>query len=67
MNTPDFSLANHGSIVILTALSPEGRAWEWEHLPEDRMTWAGGAVVAPRHIGDILDGIAAAGLTVAEE
>ena len=29
----DFTYADHGSIVILTAHTPEARAWADEHLP----------------------------------
>jgi hypothetical protein len=61
----DFSVSNHGSVLILHALTDA--AWEWveEHISDDAMTWGrSGTVVEPRYIADIIDGIRAAGLEV---
>jgi hypothetical protein len=63
MNT-DFHFTNHGSVTILTPVSSAAQEWAAEHLPEDAMRWAGGIVIEPRYLGDILDGITNDGLTV---
>jgi hypothetical protein len=64
-NTPDFSVTNHGSILILHALTDAAREWVDEHIGDDAMTWGrNGTVVEPRYIGDIVEGIRAAGLEV---
>jgi hypothetical protein len=61
----DFSVANHGSVLILYALTDAARAWVDEHIPEDAMTWGhNGTVVEPRYIANIVEGIRAAGLEV---
>jgi hypothetical protein len=65
MSAPDFFVANHGSIVILHALTVVAREWVDENLPSDALTWGvDGTVVEPRYIGDIVEGIRAAGLEV---
>jgi hypothetical protein len=58
---PDFSFSNHGSICVLTPLTPAGREWFNERLPVDNpetQFWAGGIVIEPRYVADILTGIA---------
>ena len=39
MSTPDFSVANHGSILILHALTDAAREWVDENIGDDAMTW----------------------------
>jgi hypothetical protein len=59
---PDFSFSNHGSICVLTPLTPAGREWFNEHLPVDNpetQFWAGGIVVEWRYIEAIVQGIRA--------
>jgi len=60
----DFSVANHGSIALLTPQTPEARSWVDEHLPEDVMTFGGGIVVEPRYLDGILEGITIDGLSL---
>jgi hypothetical protein len=61
----DFAVANHGSVVILHALTRAAEEWVDEHLPRDAMSWGhSGTVVEPRYIADIVEGITADGLTV---
>lgn len=53
----DFSVQNEGTIFILYAHTDAAREWVSEHLPTDRMTWAGdGTVVEHRYIADIVAG-----------
>lgn len=62
----DFNVVHHGSIVLLTPLTPAAHAWAEEFLPDDAQTWGPGSVVVePRYIADIVDGIRGDGLTVA--
>ncbi len=60
----DFSILNEGSILVLTPETDEGQAWVEENLPGDALRWAGGYVIEPRYMEDILTGILSDGLTV---
>ena len=61
----DFHLANHGSLRILYALTPDARRWVDDHLPNDAMHWGPcGTVIEPRYVGDIVHGIVNDGLVV---
>jgi hypothetical protein len=60
----DFSVENHGSIILLKPLTKSAREWGAEHLPEDAMKWGEATVVEPRYIGDIVEGIINDGLVV---
>ncbi len=60
--TTDFTITDHGSIVILRPHSPAAHSWVEDHIPEDAQVWAGGIVVEPRYVLDIVDGIHADGL-----
>lgn len=63
--TTDLTVANHGSIFVLTAVSDAGKEWVAEHLPEDAMTWGpNGYVVEHRYIGDIVNGARDDGMEV---
>ncbi len=62
--TPDFIVENHFTIFLLTPLTPAANSWIDEHLPEDRMTFAGAVVVEHRYIADIVRGAIADGLAV---
>lgn len=61
----DFSVANHGSICLLTAHTEEARTWADTHLSNDCMMWGQSSIVVePRYIGDIVEGITRDGLEV---
>jgi len=60
----DFTVANHGSIFLLTPQSPAAAEWLEENLPEDRQTWGDAVVVEHRLIYDIVLGAVADGLWV---
>ena len=63
----DFTLNNHGTILVLEARSDAAKAWVAEHLPDDALTWGkDGTVIEHRYIGEILDGIVSDGLIVKE-
>jgi hypothetical protein len=62
---PDFIVADHGSIVTMTPMTPAAKAWVEEWLPE--VQWFGrSACIERRYWPDIYQGITEeAGLTVA--
>lgn len=62
----DFQFFDHGSIVVLKAVTPSAQDWVDEHIATDDDTqyFGGGIVIEPRYAGDILDGIAADDLAV---
>jgi hypothetical protein len=42
------AVENHGTIVILTPVSPEAEDWFSENVAQDGMRWAGGGAPAGR-------------------
>ncbi len=62
----DFRIDNHGSILVLHALTPAAQEWASEHLAGDEVQHWGqhGTVVEPRYIEPIIDGIEGDGLEV---
>jgi hypothetical protein len=60
----DLTVANHGSIFLLTPTSKRGRAWVAENIPENAMTWGPSIAVEHRYIQAIVDGATADGLKV---
>jgi hypothetical protein len=63
-NGPDFLVENHGTIFLLQPLTPAANSWVADHLPEDRLRFAGAVVVEHRFIRDIVTGILGDGLVV---
>lgn len=60
----DFTVTDHGSIILLRPLTPEARDWVDEYLPADAQ-WHGRAIaVERRYFEDIYDGLTSAGLTI---
>jgi len=60
----DFTVQDHGSIMLLEPHTEEARIWVYENLPDDAQTWMNGIVVEPRYMSNILLGIEDAGLEV---
>lgn len=60
----DFRYQDHGSIVLLTAKSSDGKAWAEEHLPEDCARHGQAYAIAPRYFPEIHAGILDADLTI---
>jgi hypothetical protein len=60
----DFEVSNHDTIFIFTLLSAAARDWVAEFLPEDAQRWAGGTVIEPRYISDVVIGAQRDGLMV---
>jgi hypothetical protein len=61
---PDFICENHSSIFLLRPVSPAAFNWIEEHLPADRLTFGNAAVIEPRYVWAILNGLQEDGLTV---
>jgi len=61
----DVTVAGHGSVFIVSPISPAAREWVNEFLPSDAIRWAGGIAVEARYVADIVDGMRDAGLKVA--
>jgi hypothetical protein len=63
----DVQVTDEGTIVLLTARTPEGKAWIEEYLDvPEYMRLPGRASVACEHrmVGPILDGMTEAGLSL---
>jgi len=59
----DFTVDNHGSILVLTPDSDQALHWCHEHLNEDAMRWGKvGYVIEPRYIADVVAGMERDGL-----
>jgi hypothetical protein len=61
----DIQLQDHGSIVIVSGVTPEGRDWLEENLDPSAQRWCGGFAVEPRYALAILAGAENEGLEVA--
>jgi hypothetical protein len=60
----DFTIADHGTIVLLRSNTEAAEEWAAEHLPSDAQHFGGGVAVEPRYVADILTGIQKAGLSI---
>ncbi len=59
----DFTTLYAGSVVLVTPETPEACAWVEENVSEDRCSFGPSFAVEPGYVDDLLNGIAAAGLT----
>lgn len=62
----DISIENHGSIVLVRALTPEAKQWLADSVQEEATWWAGALVVEPRYLGNLVDGMIDSGLKVGQ-
>lgn len=60
----DVSVYDAGSIVIVTPLTEAATEWVDENVSEERMSYGAGFVVEHRYAGDLLQGMAEAGLVL---
>lgn len=58
----DITITDHGSMCIVTGVSPEGRDWLEANLECPR--WVNGFVVEPRYLPSIVKCMLADGLVV---
>jgi len=61
-NFPDVRISDHGSIVILTGLTNDGRLWLDDNLQAGPM-WGGGHAVEARYVNPVLEGMQDAGIS----
>jgi hypothetical protein len=59
----DFSIEDHGSIVLIRPLNPVGAQWLKDTAPEEAQFYGGALVVEPRYVGGVLQAIDDAGLS----
>jgi hypothetical protein len=60
----DIRVENHGSIVLLHAVTPAAHTWLVEHTPDDAPWFGDALAVEPRYVGDILNGAREDGLEI---
>lgn len=58
----DFTVEDHGSLVMITQVSAAAKQWLYAHLPEDAPRWGIGYAVEHRYADDILNAMDEAGL-----
>jgi hypothetical protein len=67
MKKIDFSVVNHGSVVLVTPQSRKAKKFVNEQIVLDGWQWLGDSfAVEPRFVGNLLDGIIQEGMTVQE-
>ena len=64
MNSPDFSIENHGSILLFRMNTPASVRWVTENVQQDAQFFGDALVVEPRYARDLAAGIATDGLEV---
>jgi hypothetical protein len=66
MNSPDFSVENHGSIFLLRPLSVSAELWVHENIGKENgfQPYWPAVVIEHRYVGAILEGISSEGLAV---
>jgi hypothetical protein len=62
----DVSFANHGTIWLAHLWTEAAHDWVATYLPEDCTWWGEAVVIEHRFVGDIAQGMADAGLAIAE-
>jgi hypothetical protein len=53
----DFTVADHGSIVLVTPLNDECRKFLEDHTAEEAQWYGGALVVEPRYLADLVTGL----------
>ena len=62
----DIQIENHGTIVLIRALTAVGKAWVEEHVEAEAWQYLGEAIAAePRAVPLVINGMLADGLEVA--
>lgn len=63
----DFIVENHGTVAMLTPMSPEAREWVDEHLQVEPWQRMGASIACePRLLADVLEHVTEDGLTVGD-
>jgi hypothetical protein len=62
---PDVTIANHGTVALLTPITAAAREWVEEHVQiESWQRLAGSIACEPRCLEDLIAGLQAEGFTV---
>lgn len=61
----DAEVYNHGSICLVKPRTPAARTWLTENVSESSLWWAGGLVVEPRYLDDLVEAMRGDGLVIA--
>lgn len=64
MSERDFTIADEGTIYILTPHTKAAREWVAEKISQGHQEFCGGVVVEHRYILDIAEGIRGDGLSI---
>ena len=64
MSAPDFYLANHGSICMLTPLTLRATFWIDDHIDPTAMRMGSSIAIESRFVQNIVEGIRSDGLTI---
>lgn len=62
--SPDFTIRDEGSIVLLEPQTGRAAEWVGEHLPDDVMSWGRAVVIEHRYFPAVIERIIADGLVV---
>lgn len=60
----DFDVTDHGTIVLLTPMTPAAHDWVQENLPDDALTFGPSIAIEHRYAEDVLIGIVEDGLSI---
>jgi hypothetical protein len=58
----DFSVANHGSIFIISPLTDSAKDWIAENVSDESQWFGGGLVVEHRYVDTLVEGMENDGL-----
>ena len=59
-----FILGNHGNVFVLQPVTRQANTWAQKRVAQESREYAGGIVIEPRHLDDILQRIKEAGMIV---
>lgn len=63
--TADVTVSNQGSLIMLSIITPEAKAWVEENVQTETWQWLGNNLcVEPRYADNVIDGMQADGLSV---
>jgi hypothetical protein len=63
-NTADFVLQNHGSLCLLCPMTEEASDHLEDRVDDEAMWFAGGLVVEPRYVSDLVEALSDEGFSV---
>lgn len=63
--TTDITITDHGSIILVTPITDQAKAWVDDNVSEESQWFGNSLVVEPRYISNLVDGMSDAGLELA--